>query len=206
MKMIALAALAGLATSAAASTSIVKPPDIGPWWRPLNGGTGSFVYASDFVLSGTDTQVDRLGMWLLSLWGTTQKIRFEIWGDTGGFGPDPNNVLAGTGSIKPIVGGNLDYHEAPASFSANLVPGNRYWFAATVVGEGGGAAYQTGGHTQNSVYNDNGTFWYSNDPTGMFFGGRNLTPQIAFAVHLVPAPGALALVGLGGLVAARRRR
>lgn len=204
-KMIALAALAGLATSAAAN-HIVKPPDLGPYWHPIDGGTGTYVYASDFVLGGSDTKVDTLGMWLLSQTGGTQSIRFEIWGDTGGAGPDPSNVLAGTGSINPAVGGNLDYHEAPASFSANLVPGNRYWFAATVVGEGGGAAYQTGGHTQNSVYNDNGTFWFSNDPTGMNFDGKNQTPQIAFAVHMVPAPGALALMGLGGLVAARRRR
>lgn len=129
-KMIALAALAGLATSAAAN-HIVKPPDLGPFWHPIDGGTGTYVYASDFVLGGSDTKVDTLGMWLLSQTGTTQSIRFEIWGDTGGNGPDPSSVLAGTGSINPAVGGTLDYHEAPASFSANLVPGNRYWFAAT---------------------------------------------------------------------------
>ncbi|HRQ73688.1 MAG TPA: PEP-CTERM sorting domain-containing protein [Phycisphaerales bacterium] len=204
-KMIALAALAGLATSAAA-TSIVKPPDIGPWWHPIDGDNGTYVYASDFVLTGTDTKVDRMGTWLSLIWGGTQNIRFEVWGDTGGFGPNPNDVLASTGSIHPAVGVNLDYHEAPAAFSANLVPGSRYWFIATVVSEGGGGGYQTGGHTQNSVYNDNGTFWYSNDPAGMFFDGQNLTPQMAFAVHMVPAPGALALMGLGGLVAARRRR
>ena len=82
-----------------------------------------------------------------------------------------------------------------------------YWFAATVVGESGPGFYQVGGHTQNSQYNDNGTFWYSNDPSGQSFDGQNLTPEMAFHVGTaVPAPASLALAGLGGLVATRRRR
>jgi hypothetical protein len=71
-----------------------------------------------------------------------------------------------------------------------LIPGNLYWFAATVVGESGTGAYQVGGHTQNSQYPDNCTFWYSNDPAGVAFDGQNLVPEMAFSVGLddVPVP------------------
>ena len=195
----------GVVAFAAASVTadIVKPPDVGPWWNPIDGISGTYVYASDFVMEGTDLNVDALGMWLELLGGTSQSIRFEIWGDNGG--PDPFNVLSTTGSVTPNVVPSLDYFEYPAS-SATLVVGDRYWFAATVVGEGGGATFRTGGHTQNSVYNDNGTFWYSNDPAGINFDGQGLTPQMAFAVSLVPAPASAGLLGLAGLVGLRRRR
>ena len=175
----------GVVAFAAASVTadIVKPPDVGPWWNPIDGISGTYVYASDFVMEGTDLNVDALGMWLELLGGTSQSIRFEIWGDNGG--PDPFNVLSTTGSVTPNVVPSLDYFEYPAS-SATLVVGDRYWFAATVVGEGGGATFRTGGHTQNSVYNDNGTFWYSNDEGACNFDGQNLTPEMAFEILLTP--------------------
>ena len=202
--------LAGLAAAMAivggsAAADIIKPPDLGPFWNPLDGGSGTFVYTSDFVATGADLQVQRLGMWLLSF-GGTQSFRLEVWGDNGS-SPDPTSVLSTTGSVNPIVTGSLQYYEFAAS-TVNLVNGTRYWFVATVVGEGGGASYQVGGHTQNSVYNDNGTFWYSNDPSGINFDGQALVPQMAFGVILgpVPAPAALALLGMAGMLGSPRRR
>jgi hypothetical protein len=188
-----------------AAADIIKPPDIGPWWNPLDGGSGTYVYTSDFVAEGPDLQVERLGTWLESF-GGTQSLRFEVWGDNG-MSPDPTDVLSTTGSISPAVTNTLEYYEFNAS-GTTLVDGQRYWFVATVVGEGGGAAYRVGGHTQNSVYNDNGTFWYSNDVNGINFDGQALTPQMAFAVITgpVPAPAALALLGMAGAMSARRRR
>jgi hypothetical protein len=58
------------------------------------------------------------------------------------------------------------------------------------------------------VYNDNGTFWFSNDPTGVFFDGQNATPEMAFHVGLkvIPEPAAFGLVGLVGLAMLLRRR
>jgi hypothetical protein len=41
-------------------------------------------------------------------------------------------------------------------------------------------SYQAGGHTQNSVYNDDGTFWYSNDPAGVKLCPSKLTPEMTF--------------------------
>lgn len=197
---------AGVLAFAAAGVmgDIIKPPDVGPWWHPLDGDTGSYVYASDFIAQGPDLTVAALGMWLDLRWGTEQTIRFEIWGH-GAPGPDPFNVLTSTGSVLPAVTPNLDYFEYSAG-PVDLVAGDRYWFVATVVGESGGAGFGTGGHTQNSVYQDNGTFWFSNDPNGINFDGQNLTPQIAFAVTLIPAPGTVAMLGLAGLAVTRRRR
>jgi MYXO-CTERM domain-containing protein len=165
------------------------------------------VYADSFVADETGT-VDELGTWLLSQAGAGagSNITFMVLGDAAG--PNPNDVIASTGSLD-IGGGTatLDLYTAAPAFSGVLNAGSTYWFAASAVGEDpNGGSYQTGGHTQNSVYNDNGTFWFSNDPTGQNFDGQGFTPEMAFSVSIVPAPGAAALLGLGGLVALRRRR
>jgi hypothetical protein len=165
------------------SATLTKPPDVGPFWFPLSNNGGTYVYSNSFVAleDGTPTE---LGTWLREDSPGLPSVRFEVWGDTGGAGPDPFNVLATTGSIAPPVTGALEFHSAPvAPGAASLSSGSTYWFAATVVGEPAApGAYEFGGHTQNSVYADNGTFWFSNDPAGINFDGQNFTPEIAFEV------------------------
>ncbi len=208
----AIVVLAGLAGAAVAG-DIVKEPDLGPFWQPLDSDTGTYIYANSFVADETGT-VDDLGMWLLALGGagTGSQIAFEVYGSIGGDpanGPDSTNVLASTGLLD-IGGGtnNLDFYNAAPNFSAVLNAGETYWFGANVIGGGQNVGpYQVGGHTQNSGgIVDNGTFWFSNDPTGVNFDGRGFTPEMAFSVSIVPAPASLALLGMGGLVATRRRR
>ncbi|MBK7406141.1 MAG: PEP-CTERM sorting domain-containing protein [Phycisphaerales bacterium] len=189
------------AGAASAMADITKNPDLGNYWNPLSPN-GTYVYADSFVADAGG--VTNLGMWLDDVGTGGSSVRFEVWGDTGGFGPDAGNVIASTGSLAIGATGGLNYYQANASGS--LIPGNTYWFAATCVGESGNGSYQVGGHTQNSEQNDNGTFWYSNDSSGFSFDGQRLTPEMAFHVGTVPAPASLALVGLGGLVATRRRR
>lgn len=205
-KSVALIVLAA-GSVAAANTDITKKPDLGNYWWPLGNNGNTPVYADSFIApNGSDVLPVRLGTWLDDLGTGGTNLRFEIWGDNNG--PNPFNVLATTGTVSPSTSG-LTYVEAPVLNGAQaLTPGQRYWYVSTAVGEKGSGFFQTGGHTQNSVYQDNGTFWYSNDPNGINFDGQMLTPEMAFSVSLgaVPAPGAAAVLGLGGLIAARRRR
>ncbi len=191
MKSVVTTLTLAMLTGAAAAGDIVKPPDLGPFWNPLDSDTGTYIYADSFVADENGT-VDELGMWLhLSNGGagTGSQIAFEVYASIGGNaanGPDSTNVLASTGLID-IGGGTPDltlYTAAPA-FSNALTAGETYWFGANVIDGGANVdPYRVGGHTQNSVYNDNGTFWYSNDPTGVNFDGRGLTPEMAFSVSI----------------------
>jgi len=187
-KMGFVAAIAILAGSVQAQTTLTKSPDLGPFWQPLSP-LGTYVYADCFVApAGPDIFPQALGMWLSTIQPPPPNVRFEIWGDTGGSGPNASNVLATTGSLSPNPTG-LEFISAPVLPSAlPLVPGTVYWFAATAVGEAGTGAFQVGGHTQNSQQNDNCTFWYSNDPAGINFDGQNLTPEMAFSLDLNDTP------------------
>ena len=186
-----LVAITLLSSSVNAQTTLTKSPDLGPFWQPLSPVGGTFVYANCFIApAGTDVWPHNLGMWLNTQTPPPPSVRFEIWGDTGGSGPNAANVLATTGSLSPNPTG-LEFISAQVLPSAlQLTPGTLYWFAATVVGEPGSGQFQVGGHTQNSQQNDNCTFWYSNDPNGVVFDGQNLTPEMAFELTLddVPVP------------------
>jgi hypothetical protein len=213
-KLIGFVSVAAIALSAGTATAglIEKPPDLGPFWHPL-GPDGTYIYADSFVADETGP-VDLLGTWLRldnGNPGVGGMIAFEVYPSIDGnpaLGPDTTNVIVSTGLID-IGGGTVDltlYTAAP-DFSGILNAGETYWFGANAIGGGEGAdPYQVGAHTQNSVYNDNGTFWYSNDPNGVDFDGQGLTPEMAFSVNIVPAPGAIALLGLAGLCGTRRRR
>lgn len=176
-------------TSAFAQLIISKPADLGPYWQSLSP-TGTYVYADSFVNSGPDAAPSVLGTWLLELVAPAPPIRFEVWAEAPGGGPDASAVLATTGTLTPPATGTLTFFPAPViGTPSTLTSGTRYWFVATCVGEVGTGRYQTGGHTQNSVISDNGTFWYSNDAAGVNFDGRNLTPEMAFEVTLGQAAG-----------------
>lgn len=203
-------ALAGMiAMPAVADTMIDKQPDVGPWWNPLGAGTTE-LYASDFIAPDTDTKVTTLGTWLEAYTGGPDfaVVDFEIWGtDPSTGGPDFDNIICKTGTMQTNVAALTLYTMDVVTGPAILTPGERYWFVASAWGLGDPSYgyYRVGGHTQNSAYQDNGTFWYSNYADDGYFDGQGLTPQMAFQVGLVPAPGALALLGLAGLIGRRRR-
>lgn len=193
-----LACLVG--ASAMAQVSVTKPPDVGPYWQPLGLPGGTYVYTSDFVAPANGSPTS-LGVWLRLYSGATPPVRFQIWGTTGS-APNPGAVLASTPAVAHPASDTLTLFTASVQGTPTaLQAGQRYWLVATVVGESGNGAYQVGGHTQNSAYPDNGTFWYSNDPAGISFDGQSLTPQMAFVVTLgrqapepIPATGAVGLV------------
>ncbi len=198
-----------------ASSAVIlsKFPDLGTWWHDVST-SGTYVYANSFLSLGDGTPTE-LGMWLRLFYGTTvPSIRFEIWGDNGG-APDPTNILATTGSISPAVTATLTLYSAPVlSGASNLTTSSMYWYVITCVGEpSADGGLQVGGHTRNSVYSDNGTFWYSNDPTGIIFDGIRQTPEMAFEVTIGPPPVPISNWALGiglllisGFIVVRYRR
>jgi hypothetical protein len=102
-----------IAVSAQAQTTIQKSPDQGPFWQPLDPNTGTYVYSDCFIApAGVDVFPQSLGTWLLELVPTAPTVRFEIWGDLAGAGPDAGNVLATTGSLSPTPTG-LEFISAP---------------------------------------------------------------------------------------------
>ena len=206
MKKLLLCALATLfvASVSYAETTIEKPPDIGLFWFPVGNG-GTYVYANSFVAPFGDTNVAILGTWLSPLrsapegavgntlgtgfiagGGSNSIVRFQVWGTGGNGGPDYTQVFASTDPFSANLSGLNLYNQPVTSGGGPLTPGTTYWFVITAVGLGDPSLppYQTGGHTQNSVYPDNGTFWYSNDPNGFNFDGQALVPEMAFRVVL----------------------
>ncbi|MDY7109638.1 MAG: hypothetical protein SYC29_13470 [Planctomycetota bacterium] len=209
--LLSLALAAVVALPAAGETLIDKQPDQGPFWHPLgNSSSDTRIYASDFLAPDGDTVVDALGTWLLAYAGGPpySEINFQIWGtDPGTGGPDFDNVIAYTDTMQTDDPNLTLYTMDVIGGSATLTPGERYWFIANCyeLGDPSYGSYQVGAHTQNSQYQDNGTFWYSNYPEDGYFDGQGLTPQMAFQVSLIPTPGVLALLGVAGLARRRRR-
>jgi hypothetical protein len=152
--------------------SITKSPDQGPFWFPLSTA-GSFVYADSFVapVSGPVTDI---GIWLTNSTGDTsaQPLVFEVLGSAGGGGPDTTNVLATTGALTLDVTTSLSLFSESTTSSVNLIAGDTYWVAGDEVGLSGGGKVQV-----------NGTFWFSNDPSGVSFSGPNPV-EMAFTVTL----------------------
>jgi PEP-CTERM motif len=210
-----LAWLLAVCSAANGETIIVnKQPDLGPYWHPLDGTpNGTYVYADSFVYSGpTGMSMTTVGAYMLNQGGGPgTPFQFEVLADSGN-SPNPNAVLASTGFAQD---GNtsLALFTNTLTSPLSLVTGTEYWIALSTVGQPSQGSYRMGGHTQNSGgYNDNGTFWYSNDPAGQSFDGRALTPEMAIyaegVMSSVPEPSAFVLASIGGigmLIAVRRR-
>lgn len=200
-----------LALSSATSAAIIvdKTPDVGPFWHPLDGTpNGTYVYTNSFVFTGaTGMLMDTVGIYLrnedLNSAGTP--FRFEVYADNAN-APNPLSVLAVSGYMQ-VANNSLALVTNSLTTSVSLVNGVRYWIGASVVGQASQGSYQVGGHTQNSIYPDNGTFWYSNDPNGINFDGQNGNPEMGIYASgnapEVPEPGSLILFALGAVGVAR---
>ncbi|WP_317203360.1 PEP-CTERM sorting domain-containing protein [Janthinobacterium sp.] len=208
-KYAGLAFLLAVSTLASAAT-VVKAPDLGNYWSPLSS-SGTYTYANSFVAPVTGT-ITELGAWLS---GGSSNLQYKVFGSIGGnasLGPDANALFASTNVMPGMSLGSLTFIDATSGISGGtVIAGTTYWFAATTVGLGGSGSYNVGGHTQNSgLIVDNGTFWYSNDPSGVNFDGQRLPPEMAFSVSVaaVPEPETygMLLAGLGLLGFVLRRK
>ncbi|MBX3390214.1 MAG: hypothetical protein KF691_12270 [Phycisphaeraceae bacterium] len=178
------------------------------------GGPGQFFtqrMADDFTIAGGTVTS-------LRWWGSSQNFQFAdltnitgfdvaIFGDLGGI-PDAGNVLYHSQPVKAGLTitptGNLSVANAiQYQFDLNIAPlnlaGGKYWLSV------GGLLANPFGDT--FVWNvsatgntANASFFYPNS------GWIAFSPSDNMAFEIIPAPGALALLGMGGLIAGRRRR
>lgn len=128
-------------------------------------------------------------------------IRISEYGDYGVFGPGSAVGVSGTLFVHDLIN--------PAVYSDNLLtsPG-------TPITSGFGAwtgvadvdtSMVAPGITQVRIVLDNNLFAFANVGVGGSFIEKKFV-DAGIRIDILPAPGALALVGMGGLLAARRRR
>ena len=195
-----------------ADTVISKDPDLGDYWYPLGSANYGFtdVYADSFVAPPGNNVATAIGIWLNDRNSGGCPVKFELLAtDPNTGGPNGSAILGKTSAQTFATGGNLTLETMNLLSGVSLVAGQTYWVAASCVGLNGSGLYDVGGHTQNSEgIDDNGTFWYSNDSGGLNFDGQNLTPEMAFQIHMsaTPEPMSMIALGMGALALIRRKR
>lgn len=169
---------------------------------------GSTAYAmNDITVPAGGWTVDSVSVYfsrILSSWDTEiTEGRLYVQSKTSSI----PTVLPGGGLIPMSAVGLFDdsvqqsYYEVTASgLNLNLAPGD-YWIGITPVAPGGPFGPELGLSAASSV-GDVTTVWYAG------FGGGFIqhSADAAMKVQGVPAPAGVAVAGLAGLFAARRRR
>ena len=146
------------------------------------------------------------------LWGSITSARLNIYDHAPTAADNPSTGTSVGVSITDNGDGSLSAHAS--GLNINLAAGT-YWVGLTPIGDFGvvGQEFHLASFTSTGAdslaRNPGGGFGIGTDwvNAGVTFGG--LTPwdgAILIGGTVVPAPGALALLGLGGLVGTRRRR
>jgi hypothetical protein len=205
-------AICGSASAAALYSQPDNAPGSGGYFSVGNGNQFfTQRMADDFTIAGGTVTS-------LRWWGSSQNFQFAdltnitgfdvaIYGDLGGV-PDAGNLLyhsqpALAGLTITPTGGLSVSNAIQYQFDLNIAPlnlaGGTYWFSV------GGLLSNNFGDTfvwnVSSTGNAaNASFFYPNS------GWIAFAPSDNMAFEIIPAPGASALLGLGMLVAGRRRR
>ena len=186
MKNIAILAIAGLATAASAQgVTLTFSADA----TSVNiGDTISWTVAASF------TGFADASAYYGGFVGTFDASNAGL-GTSGNFA----NLMAGTGTPASANGASVGTLNI---FNASLLGSNdnanplAIFTFDVVTGAGGSLSYGATG--VNTIFGDDGIF-----TLGEEFAGSSSSDSVTI---IVPAPGAVAVLGLGGLVAMRRRR
>jgi hypothetical protein len=205
MRKLGLTLVFGVLAAASQAYLVVDKAPNTSGWLPL-GLNGTPIYANSFIFSGTTGDVaTKLGGYVQ--WNgngnTPQTFQFLLLADGGNA---PTSTILASSAYTSSANLNMTLVTEDVTSSA-LVNGNRYWVALSCVGGSGDDFYIMGGHTQNSVYNDNGTFWFSNPGDLNNWDGQGFTPEVGIYVEAapVPEPATMAVLGFGALAMMRRR-
>lgn len=135
-------------------------------------------------------------------------LTVEIWGVNGLGEPDSGNIL-GSRTLTPgeIPGEIFTVSLTSIDFSAdaiNLAVGDELAIVAISATTGVLAEYGWSGDFDGNPYGGGAQFL--NDDDAGWIQPNTQTGDLAFRVNVVPTPGAMMTMGLGGLIALRRRR
>lgn len=169
--------------------------NVGSEWAPyiniwITDGTNYAVAATAY----SPKTVRALGGWDYNFnYSDLAGMQVNIYETPGGGGYGP-----GTSWVHQELGKSGQTLTWADIASFNIAPPSQSWFASNPAGVGGGAPREFGTNVAygfNWIFGDTLANFVSGDP-GYVVGG----------LEVVPAPGAIALVGLAGLIGGRRRR
>lgn len=201
-KSLLVLAVAACAVVSHAYVVVDKIPNSGTW-VPL-GPSGTPIYTNSFIFTGATGDVaTKLGGYVAS-GDSSPTFQFLLLADNAN---TPSSTILASSAYTSTTNTSLTLLTENVT-STPLVNGQRYWVALSSVGGTGTGWYSVGAHQQNSIYADNGTFWFSNAGDLNNYDGQAVTPEISIYVEAapVPEPATMAALGFGALALLRRRR
>jgi len=203
VRMTCAAAVALAAGMASAQNSITTT---------FAGGNGQDGAMFDMTNVGTlPVQITGFDYRLFSGGGAGIFNTIEVYYVTGGGSYAPHTTNAGAWTLMGTD--TVETATAPAPIHVNIGgltinPGETYGLYFTEIGVAATSVAYTNGNGSNQQYN-NGEVQLDLGVGKSYPFGSTFTPRVwngTIYYNVIPAPGAAALLGIGGLVAIRRRR
>jgi MYXO-CTERM domain-containing protein len=193
----------GLALSASAFGTVIDNGQFGANISAVGGAGGSDIYAQSFT-APADNLLTEFGMWLAGGQGGAPAVRIDLWADDGANHPDENNILiAGT----TWQGELADLTRIDTFTSYVLNPGQKYWVVINgLIDQNSPGSYASTWDGGLDTIPGERMDWSNDLGQNWSFGIGDADWGVRIVTTEVPAPGAAALLGLGGLIAGRRRR